>query len=137
MQTSVLMTLLVAACAPPPESRGARLFAKNCVVCHGVTGEGEGSASGQSPIAPASLRGLRAVNGGIFPTRRVMASIQGCPGKSRAGPCPSSTVPCRTPPSGGRLRTARGAKRRSLCLTWRDIRKRYRICDLKREYPIR
>ena len=35
--------------------RGGRLFAENCVFCHGATGRGEGPAAASLPIRPADL----------------------------------------------------------------------------------
>lgn len=38
---------------------GARVYAANCVQCHGERGDGRGSAADSLPIAPANLRGQR------------------------------------------------------------------------------
>ncbi len=36
-------------------AHGAGLYAENCVLCHGATGRGDGSAAGSLPIRPADL----------------------------------------------------------------------------------
>ncbi len=88
MRIAVVMTVLLAACATTPEGGGERLFARNCISCHGATGAGDGPKSAGLPVPPANLRGLAAGNDGIFPTERVMAAIYGYPGKAHAGTMP-------------------------------------------------
>ncbi len=48
---------------PPPQEAltlGARVFAANCVQCHGNEGGGDGSAAGELAVAPADFRAQRA-----------------------------------------------------------------------------
>jgi putative copper export protein/mono/diheme cytochrome c family protein len=41
--------------AAPSIARGAPLYAQNCIVCHGVSGRGDGPLAGKLPIRPADL----------------------------------------------------------------------------------
>jgi len=74
----ISMTLLAAACAQvsmPEAPEGQRLFADNCVQCHGASGKGDGAwASGMTP-KPADLTKLS--TGGVFPSARVLSVIDG------------------------------------------------------------
>jgi mono/diheme cytochrome c family protein len=74
----ISMTLLAAACAQvsmPEAPEGQRLFADNCVQCHGASGKGGGAwASGMTP-KPADLTKLS--TGGVFPSARVLSVIDG------------------------------------------------------------
>ncbi len=74
----VLMVMAVAACTPaamPDAPEGAALFAENCIMCHGVTGRGDGElAQGMKP-APSDL--TRLSRNGVFPTERVLSHIDG------------------------------------------------------------
>ncbi|MDR9486304.1 MULTISPECIES: c-type cytochrome [Sediminimonas] len=71
---------VIAACAAPemplpPE--GAALYAKNCALCHGPAGRGDGPmAAGLSP-APADLTRIAARAGGEFPRADVLSTIDG------------------------------------------------------------
>jgi mono/diheme cytochrome c family protein len=89
---SVLAFTALAACdAVGPSdtaASGAVLFRQNCVVCHGVSGAGNGPQAATLPVAPANLRGVAAANGGVFPTESVMATIYGYRGKDYAGLMP-------------------------------------------------
>lgn len=74
----VLAVMILAACTPaamPEAPEGAALFAENCVMCHGVTGRGDGElAQGMTP-APSDL--TRLSRKGVFPTARVLSHIDG------------------------------------------------------------
>ena len=74
----ISMTLLAAACTQvsmPEAPEGQRLFADNCVQCHGASGMGDGAwASGMTP-KPADLTKLS--TGGVFPSARVLSVIDG------------------------------------------------------------
>lgn len=111
MRIAVLMTVLLAACAPTPDDRGARLFARNCTSCHGVTGSGDGPQSAGLPVPPANLRGLAAANEGVFPAKRVMAAIFGYPGKTHTETMPDFAAELAGPtvlweaPDGERIET--------------------------------
>lgn len=80
---------VLVACTPDTTAHsGAMLYQKNCAVCHGSTGVGDGVQADDLPVPPANLRGLSAGNDGVFPTERVMATIYGYSGKDYAGLMP-------------------------------------------------
>ncbi|PCH68553.1 MAG: cytochrome C [Rhodobacteraceae bacterium] len=89
---SVLAVTALAACnAVGPldtAESGAVLFRQNCVICHGVSGAGDGPEADALPVAPANLRALAAANDGVFPAEAVMATIYGYRGKDYAGLMP-------------------------------------------------
>ena len=58
----------------PGPSEGAKLFADNCVACHGYRGEGGELIGGQT--AP-DLTQIAARNGGVFPRAAVLSQIDG------------------------------------------------------------
>lgn len=59
----------------PEAPEGARLFAENCVQCHGYTGRGDGPwAEGMTP-PPSDLTALSV--DGVFPRARVLSVIDG------------------------------------------------------------
>lgn len=74
----VALALFLVACTQvsmpePPE--GERLFAQNCVQCHGTSGMGDGPwAAGMSP-PPSDLTQL--TSDGSFPRARVLSVIDG------------------------------------------------------------
>lgn len=41
--------------AAPSVARGARLYARNCALCHGAAGQGDGPAAAGLPVRPADL----------------------------------------------------------------------------------
>jgi len=47
------------AATPAQLALGARVYAENCVECHGVTGAGDGFAAAELPVAPTDFRGER------------------------------------------------------------------------------
>lgn len=57
----------------PPE--GQALFAENCAMCHGATGQGDGPWAGDVDPAPADLTKLK--ENGVFPTAAVLSTIDG------------------------------------------------------------
>lgn len=77
MATGALLAALVtvAACAPPPEVAGRRLFAANCTGCHGADGRG-----GTGP----DLTRIVARAGGSYDLGAVMSHIDGYT-RSRTG----------------------------------------------------
>ncbi|WP_299679518.1 cytochrome c [uncultured Roseobacter sp.] len=77
VMTSLVMLGLIACGRDAPES-GAALYAANCAVCHGADarGGGGGGVEGLSKTPPDLTR-LAAGNGGVFPTERVLAALQG------------------------------------------------------------
>ncbi len=85
----ILLTLVLAGCVGQggvgPDVGGyagqnaalnpAQDFAQYCAACHGAGGRGDGAAGAGLSPRPADLTGLAARNGGVFPTKRVMAYI--------------------------------------------------------------
>ena len=56
---------------------GATLYQKHCATCHGVEATGQGPMAGVLLIKPVNLVALSRDNGGVFPTARVVARIDG------------------------------------------------------------
>lgn len=56
---------------------GAALYQKHCATCHGVEATGQGPMAGVLVIKPVDLVALTRDNGGVFPTARVVARIDG------------------------------------------------------------
>ncbi len=77
MKTTLLIAAMAAAGAAQAETAGATLYARHCAVCHGIDGAGSGPMAGVLVIKPADLTALASSNGGIFPTARVVARIDG------------------------------------------------------------
>lgn len=77
--TLALLTALPAAAQPPDgdAARGEALYMNHCVACHGIEGRGEGPMTPILMIRPTDLTRLAATNGGVFPTFRVIARIDG------------------------------------------------------------
>lgn len=81
-----LLSWLVAAifaCAPCTKSlaseidAGKELFLKYCASCHGVEGKGNGPVSRDLTVKVPDLTLLKSKNKGMYPTDRVMSSIDG------------------------------------------------------------
>lgn len=108
-----LLLPLAAACALTPAPSGKVLFDRNCAICHGRTGAGDGPQADALPLPPANLRGIAAANDGVFPAERVMATIYGYRGKDFAalmpefGPVLDSPPVDWTAPSGEVIETPR------------------------------
>ena len=78
----VLAALLCLAASPalaaePDIAAGADLFNRNCAICHGETGVGDGDMVEILTVKPADLTQLSASNDGIFPVFRVIRQIDG------------------------------------------------------------
>jgi mono/diheme cytochrome c family protein len=72
----------------PSPAEGQRLYAQNCVQCHGASGLGDGDlAQGMAP-RPANLTQIAAQNGGAFPRTRVLSAIDGYAKGTRGGAMP-------------------------------------------------
>jgi len=56
---------------------GAALFRAYCSNCHGATGRGDGTMSGQLRRLPPNLTTFAQRNGGVFPAERVRRVIDG------------------------------------------------------------
>lgn len=80
MRSLVFLALggVVLACAPvsmPEAPEGQRLFADNCVQCHGSLGKGDGPWAADMSPAPTDLTQLS--TDGTFPRARVLSVIDG------------------------------------------------------------
>lgn len=78
----VLAALACLAAAPafaaePDVAEGADLFARNCAICHGEAGTGDGPMAEILTVKPADLTRLSASNGGVFPVFRAIRQIDG------------------------------------------------------------
>ena len=58
-------------------SVGQREYERKCVMCHGMSGKGDGWFSGYLKRVPSSLTQLQRSNGGVFPFDRVHQVIDG------------------------------------------------------------
>ncbi len=56
---------------------GRGLYQRYCRSCHGTSAKGDGSVAKFLKVAPADLTRLRVSNDGLFPTERVLESIDG------------------------------------------------------------
>jgi mono/diheme cytochrome c family protein len=63
--------------AAPAETPGKYLYLKYCGACHGVSGKGDGVASGYLRPKPTDLTQLAKAAGGEFPYVATMQSIDG------------------------------------------------------------
>ena len=59
------------------KSVGQREYESKCVMCHGVSGKGDGWFSDYLKRPPSSLTQLQKKNGGVFPFDRVYQVIDG------------------------------------------------------------
>jgi mono/diheme cytochrome c family protein len=77
------LALLVSGCAhdplagSPARYSGMDLYAVYCSGCHGLSGDGVGSAAPFIAAVPPALTGIAARNGGTFPTEKVFRIIDG------------------------------------------------------------
>lgn len=62
---------------PGNAMEGAELFATYCAACHGTEARGDGRMAPILTVLPPDLTRLRAGNGGVFPTARVVFQIDG------------------------------------------------------------
>ncbi len=58
-------------------AEGREVFETYCTACHGMEGRGNGPMSAILTLLPVDLTRLSVENGGVFPTRRVVARIDG------------------------------------------------------------
>lgn len=65
------------ALAQPQSDIGKREFETRCAVCHGAEARGDGPLRPHLITPPADLTTLARRNGGIFPTREVLETIDG------------------------------------------------------------
>ncbi len=89
---SVFALPVLAGCAlwsfMPSPAEGQRLYAQNCVQCHGSTGQGDGELAQDMMRKPANLTQISAQNGGDFPRTRVLSAIDGYAKGTRGGAMP-------------------------------------------------
>jgi mono/diheme cytochrome c family protein len=69
-----LPSLLVTAAE---KSIGQREYENKCIMCHGVTGKGDGWLTAYLKAPPSTLTQLKKNNGGVFPFDRVYEVIDG------------------------------------------------------------
>jgi mono/diheme cytochrome c family protein len=79
---SILITMLALAFAAQAQQTeiiagGELEYQRNCVVCHGIDGRGDGIMRKYLNIPPANLRQLAKKNGGKFPFWEVYRKIDG------------------------------------------------------------
>ena len=72
----ILAALGLAACVEEPID-GPTAYQENCASCHGADGTGGGPAARDLAVAPPDLTMIASRNGGVFPTDRVMSTIDG------------------------------------------------------------
>ena len=84
MKAILTLTLTVSALMAGPTialaqdaAAGQELFRTHCATCHGIEATGHGPMAGVLVIKPVDLTQLRATNGGVFPTERVVRRIDG------------------------------------------------------------
>ena len=68
------------AATPPAQAfvlSGKDEYVFHCASCHGLDGRGDGPAAAVFKIKPANLTLLSRRNGGVFPAKRVFATIDG------------------------------------------------------------
>lgn len=77
----LVIALLTAGCCAPATAQDAKIgqhdFMESCAVCHGKGGRGDGPMADQLLKKPADLTRLAQRNGGEFPFRSVVATIDG------------------------------------------------------------
>lgn len=79
MRVSLLVSLMLAAAPALAQDavEGQQLFATFCATCHGTAAQGGGPMAELLAISPPDLTALAAGNGGVFPTERVVFTIDG------------------------------------------------------------
>ena len=76
----VLLSLLALGTAAPSRAQdivGADAYQKNCAVCHGPGGKGDGEFADMLTVRPPNLTLLSAKNDGEFPYLRVFHTVDG------------------------------------------------------------
>ncbi|MGB8813710.1 MAG: c-type cytochrome [Paracoccaceae bacterium] len=71
------MLLLAGAAMAQDVQKGEETYLRYCSTCHGVNAQGGGPTAAVLTLQPTDLTRLRASNGGIFPTERVVMRIDG------------------------------------------------------------
>lgn len=70
--------------------QGRAYYLRYCASCHGIEGKGDGTVSRSLKIKPPDLTQLQKKNKGVFPTEKVIATIDG---KTRVGAHGESKMP--------------------------------------------
>ncbi|MFQ1701806.1 c-type cytochrome [Loktanella agnita] len=73
----VMMLMLGAPVTAQDALQGASLYRFHCATCHGVAAMGNGPMAPSLVVQPVDLTALKARNGGVFPTTRVVMRIDG------------------------------------------------------------
>lgn len=78
MRIACLVAVLAAAPAAAQDvARGAELFQGHCAACHGADAMGAGPMAAILEVSPPDLTTLASAGSGVFPTARVVRSIDG------------------------------------------------------------
>lgn len=72
--------------AMPVAQDGRALFMKNCAVCHGADGKGDGAMARAMSKPPKNLTLISLRNGNVFPRAKMMSIIDGYARSDMAGP---------------------------------------------------
>ncbi len=78
----------LAACVEHSDDPGQEIYLNYCAACHGANARGSGRLAPDLPFAPTDLTQLSAMNGGVFPSARVMEKIYGYPGRYQSDVMP-------------------------------------------------
>jgi mono/diheme cytochrome c family protein len=70
-------TMLVVPAFADEELSGAEEYRSSCASCHGVSGKGDGPQAESLTIKPADLTMITEKNGGVFPERKILDTIDG------------------------------------------------------------
>jgi len=78
MRALTLVAIILAGAASAQEAdRGRDVYVSHCATCHGPTGHGNGPMADVLSVAPTDLTMLARLNGGVFPTDRVVRRVDG------------------------------------------------------------
>ena len=75
--TVAIISILAGSASAQDVTSGAEIYLDYCATCHGEDANGQGPMAGVLLIKPANLSALTKDNGGVFPTARVVARIDG------------------------------------------------------------
>ena len=77
---AAVLAAFTAACMQaemPDAGEGAQVYDRNCTMCHGTSGRGDGPLASDLSVKPADLTLLTQGNGGAFPVNQVLSYIDG------------------------------------------------------------
>ncbi|MEP2028140.1 MAG: cytochrome c [Paracoccaceae bacterium] len=72
-----ITSILASGASAQDVASGAEIYLDYCATCHGEDASGQGPMAGVLLIKPVNLAALSQDNGGVFPTARVVARIDG------------------------------------------------------------